>query len=135
MIVVDTSAWSRALRRSGSPQPAAILLDTLIRDGEPVALPGIVLQELLSGLRTPEAATRLARVLEPFPLLLADREHHLLAAEIANRCRARGVATTTPDTLIAATTMLAGGTLLTWDADFAHIAAVVPVHVRLERDG
>lgn len=105
-----------------------------MQEGEPLAVPGIVLQELLSGVRTREQFERLDGVMQPFPLLLATREHHLLAARITNTCRAAGIATTTPDTLIAASTILAGGTLLTWDADFAYIARVVPMGLRLERD-
>ena len=60
MIVVDTSAWSRALRRpaSGPPHPASELIRRLVHEGEHLAIPGIVLQELLSGVRTREQFER-----------------------------------------------------------------------------
>lgn len=105
-----------------------------VQEGTPIAVPGIVLQEVLSGAQTREQFERLEGVLQPFTLLLPTPEHHVVAARIAHTCRANGVATTTPDTLVAATTILAGGTLLTWDADFTHIAQLVPMGLRLERD-
>lgn len=124
MIVVDTSVWSEALRRPAGARPsrAAALLQDLIRENEPVAMPGIVYQELLSGIRDSAQFQRLVAVLEPFPVLLADRELHLQAAQLANQCRAKGVAASTPDALIAATAIRHSGVLLTGDLDFERIA-------------
>lgn len=88
----------------------------------PVFLPGICLQEVLSGVRTREQFERLTRVLSPFPVLLASRAHHLAAARIANACRAAGVAATAVDALIAAITLEHRARLLTTDDDFERIA-------------
>jgi predicted nucleic acid-binding protein len=136
MIVVDTSVWSRALRRrpAGQADAAATILRALIEAHEPVGLPGIVFQELLTGVRAPEQFERLLAALEPFPLLLAEREHHLLAAEIGNACRAAGVAASTPDLLIAATAVRLRGTLLTSDRDFVRIATCSSLKVRFVPD-
>ncbi len=125
MIVVDTSVWSLALRRrrnSGDAPAAARLLMSLIRDGQPVALPGVVMQELLSGLRHQAQFNRLRTLLEPYPLLLAEAAGHTLAAEISNACRQNGVQAGTVDALIVATTIRVNGTLLATDRDYADIA-------------
>jgi len=83
---------------------------------------GIVLQELLSGVRRPAERERLKALLDPFPMLLADRDAHLLAARISRACRAKGVAAATVDCLIAAQTIASGASLLTADQDFVRIA-------------
>lgn len=136
MIVVDTSVWSRALRRSSraTPDPAALLLVRLIEDHEQLGIPGIVYQELLSGVRDPEHFRRLQTALAPFEVLLAGQQDHLLAAGIANSCRARGVATSTPDALIAAMAASRAATLLTADRDFVRMAECSPFRVQFVPD-
>lgn len=123
MIVVDTSVLSLAFRRkAGAESEAAKLLERLILRRAPLWVPGIVLQELLSGIRAPEQARRLLRLMEGFPLLLADRDSHVEAAAILNACRSAGVAATAMDCLIAAQALQRKATLLTADADFERIA-------------
>lgn len=135
MIVVDTSVWSRALRRSNGPVgPAAAVLRELVSRHEQVSTPGIVYQELLTGVRTEEQFERLRRALEPFPLLLADREDHVLAAQLGNTCRAKGIAAGTPDLLIAAITMRRAGTLLTSDRDFVRLSEILPLAIQFVPD-
>lgn len=137
MIVVDTSVWSRAWRRpadrSAVSQAAATLSD-LVREKAPVCLPGIVLQELLSGVRTDLEFQRFELLLAPFPAIFATREHHVLAAQVFNSCRSKGISTTATDSLIAATTILSAGQLLTYDNDFTHIAKCTSLRVRLLLD-
>lgn len=87
-----------------------------------MAIPGIVLQELLSGVRTGDQFERLQAVAEGFPVLAAGRDDHVLAARISNACRTAGVSVTTIDCLIAAQTIVARGKLLTLDRDFARMA-------------
>jgi len=126
VIVVDTSVWSLALRRPRDPDApphAARLLRSLVEDGQPVMLPGIVKQELLSGLRHEPQFRRLLAALEPFPLLLAGDADHVDAARIVNTCRAHGVQAGTVDALIVALTARVDGILLTTDRDFQNIHA------------
>jgi len=108
-----------------------VALRKIVTEGQPLALPGIVLQELLSGVRSEAEFDRLREVLSPFDVVYAAEEHHIEAARVFTKCRARGVATTAPDALIAATTILEGGKLLTCDRDFAHIATAVDLRVEM----
>lgn len=87
-----------------------------------MAIPGVVLQELLSGVKTEAAARKLEEVLSGFPLLLATRATHVLAAELRSRCRVKGIAAHTVDCLIAAQTIEADAELLTTDEDFSRMA-------------
>lgn len=136
MIVVDTSVWSLAFRRSPkAPRPdatsAATVLEELIHQHQPVALPGIVLQELLSGVRTERQFNQLRADLALFPVLLAEEDDHLRAAQIMNSCRQSGLSVTSIDALVAATTIGANGELLTCDGDFQSIATCTTLRVRL----
>ncbi len=71
MIFVDTSVWSLAFRRLNSAiQIKEVLqLHELISQDAPVAVAGIVMQELLSGLREEAQFKRLHGLLASFPLV------------------------------------------------------------------
>jgi predicted nucleic acid-binding protein len=125
VIVLDTSILSLAFRR---PQPVAdsppvTLLRKLIAGDVPLGVPGIVVQELLSGVRTERQFRTLRNALTGFPVLLATESHHFHAAEIFNSCRRHGIGCSTVDALIAALAVENGGMLFTADADFERIAS------------
>jgi predicted nucleic acid-binding protein len=125
LIVLDTSVLSAAFRKREKLEEesdVATLLKRLVRQDVPLAIPGIVLQELLSGVRTSDQVERLQAVVEGFPVLTAERDHHVFAARVSNACRRAGVSATTIDCLIAAQTIVARGSLLTLDRDFGRMA-------------
>ena len=125
MILLDTSVVSAVLRRrrkGAAEEDLTTHVATLLRGDEHVGIPGIVLQELLSEVRTSDQFERLQAVAEGFPVLTAEREHHIVAARVSNACRRAGVSATTIDCLIAAQTIVARGRLLTLDRDFGRMA-------------
>ncbi|MBI5420193.1 MAG: PIN domain-containing protein [Deltaproteobacteria bacterium] len=126
MIVVDTSVWSLAFRRRSWPNevmPRVVkLLQKLTREKQQVVVPGIVIQELLSGVKDPAQGERIKELMEGYPLLLATRERHIEAANISNICRKSGVSAATVDCLIAAQCIMGNGVLLTLDDDFTNIS-------------
>ena len=125
MIIIDTSVLSLAFRRKTRPAPESVKVSTfrrLVTEDIPVAIPGIVLQELLSGVPTPDEFRRLQRILDGFPVLLATYDDHVGAARIANACIRAGVIVSTVDCLIAAMTLGKEARLLTSDRDFARMA-------------
>ena len=125
MILVDTSVLSLAFRRrvkTGSEPSLVQSLRRLVEEDQPVTVPGIVLQELLSGVRTETEFERLQDLMEGFPLVLATREHHVGAARIANACRQAGITVSTVDCLIAAIAVERKSQLLTSDEDFKRMA-------------
>lgn len=124
MILLDTTILSLAYRRHHKvePEPPAIeILRQMILDDVPLAVPGIVLQEVLSGVRTEAQFERLKRLLEAFPIMTAEPRHYVLAAKIANACRRKGVATSTVDCLIAALATSSDASLFTLDQDFVRM--------------
>jgi hypothetical protein len=129
MIVLDTSVLSRVLRRQQLPQsdPIREQLERLLDENIQVAIPGIVVQEILSGIRSAQQFAGLRRRLDPFPIVLASAADHVHAAQIVNQCRAGGLTPGSIDALIAALTIRRNGNLFTVDADFTRIAEFVPL--------
>jgi predicted nucleic acid-binding protein len=125
---VDTSVWSLALRRDGRGAiREATLLADLIGRGETVCLTGAILQEVLQGFHDAARTLRLARELEPFPLLELSREDHVFAARVRNTCRSHGVQVGTIDAQIATASLRHQAPLLTTDQDFGRIARHFPL--------
>ena len=132
MIIVDTSVWSLALRRSkaGIPvHPVVALLKEFIEQEAEICVPGIVLQEVLSGVRHQAQFDRLRAALHPFRVEAASEDIHVRAAEVFNACQAAGVAATAIDCLIAATAERSQARILAVDGDYQHMAAVVPIEL------
>jgi predicted nucleic acid-binding protein len=128
-VLVDTSVWSHALRRRTPASSDAVQeLRALIDEGR-VAMIGVIRQELLSGIRTPEIFERLRDHLRPFsdePLETADFER---AAEHFNTCRGRGVQGSNTDFLICAIAERRNLPILTTDADFVRFAELLPIQL------
>ena len=101
-LFVDTSVWSLALRR-GPPDPSAsvTLLATALTEGGSVFTTGLVLQELLQGFRGPKDRKQILERFSALPFVIPDREDHVNAAGLRNRCRRAGVQVGTVDALLA----------------------------------
>ena len=124
MLFVDTSVWSLAFRRDlVSPAPEATALVDAIRSGEPILTTGLVLQELLQGFAGPKARDQILDRFSSLPLLVPDRDDHVAAADLRNRCRRGGVQIGTIDALLAQLCIRHDLTMLTSDDDFTRIAA------------
>ncbi len=122
-VIVDTSVWSLALRRTvpRDTAPVRTLYRLLDQDGT-VLLLGVILLELLQGFRSTRDFTGLQRHLASFPLLEPHREDYVEAARLRNHCATKGVQAGTIDSLIAAMCTQHGCHLLTTDQDFTRIA-------------
>ncbi len=122
-LFVDTSVWSLAFRRD--PPPSATAVQALIRaidTGETILTTGLVLQELLQGFSGPRARGQILDRFSAVPLLVPDRDDHIRAAELRNRCRRAGAQIGTIDALLAELCIRHDLTMLTADHDFTRIA-------------
>ena len=122
-LFVDTSVWSLALRRDAVPAVSEVTaLVEAIRGGEALVTTGLVLQELLQGFLGPKAQTQILERFSAVPLLVPDRNDHVEAAALKNRCRRGGVQIGTIDALLAQLCIRHELTMLTSDNDFKRIA-------------
>ena len=129
-LLVDTSVWSLALRRDAiSAAPQVRALRDALEGEEIVVTTGLVLQELLQGFAGPRARRDIIERFAALPLLGPDRQDHIDAAELRNRCRRAGVQVGTIDALLAQLCMRHDLTLLTTDNDFVHAAAHCPLKI------
>jgi predicted nucleic acid-binding protein len=129
-VVVDTCVWSLALaRQTPRETPAVVTLRRLVEEGDDIIVPGIVLQELLQGLRSDSAEARLRSVLEPFELVAGDANAFAQGAAIHRACRSKGLVIATVGALIAAIALRRGAALLTTDGDVQRLADVVPLRL------
>lgn len=128
-VLVDTSVWSAALRRSGpgGPDPAVVAeLTRLIRAGQAVLI-GPIRQELLSGIRTAGQFDVLEKRLAAFPDIPVGTKDYVSAARCFNTCRAKGVQGSNTDFLICAVAIRTGTAIFTLDRDFALFARLLPI--------
>ncbi len=126
-MLADTSAWIDYF--NGHPSAEAERLAHAIAENQPIVLPGLVLTEILLGLKTDAEAERIASLLSAFDRApeFGDDEY-LLAATIYRTCRAEGYTVrSTIDCLLAALCLRHDYPLLTKDRDFAVISRFFPL--------
>lgn len=126
-VLIDTSIWSLALRRSEHAQnPEAEELRRLIA-AHVAEIIGPIRQEVLSGVRDPAQFDRLESHLAAFadlPLLMED---YVTAAKFYNLCRCKGIQGSNTDFLICAVAVRHDLAVFTTDGDFPHFAKCLPV--------
>lgn len=128
--LVDTSVWSLALRRSERRAGSEVsrLRDALLAR-ESIYSTGLILQELLQGFRGPRQRDAILRRFSVLPMIAPDRDDHIEAAEVRNRCRRKGVQLGTIDALLARLAIRHELVLLSTDRDFLHASAHIPLQL------
>jgi predicted nucleic acid-binding protein len=119
LILVDSSVWIDLL--SSRPGPGGQELRRLIEDGAPVALTGVIVTEILQGLK--RDIKHIENYLSLFDLLEAkgfetDRD----AATLFRLARSQGVSLTTTDALIATIAVENGAEVFSLDRDFVRMS-------------
>lgn len=132
-VIVDTSVWSLALRRSKRVDDRTPYeLAELIQEGRVVML-APVRQELLSGIKTTEQFEVLRTHLRAFPDLALGTADYEEAAAAFNRCRQRGIQGSNTDYLICAAALRRQLAIYTTDKDFGHYAKVLKLTLHKPR--
>lgn len=135
--LVDTSVWSLLLRRmpkdlnAGQRTIVAEMAD-LVREGR-ARIIGMVRQELLSGLKTPQQYEKLRAALRAFADEPVDMTDHEGAAKAANDCKARGVTMSPVDALICEVALARQWAVFTADSDFEKYSKVLPLTLHTPR--
>ena len=119
MILVDSSVWIDFL--SSRPGPAGHELRRLIEQGAPVAVTGVVVTEILQGLK--RDVKRIEDYLSLFDLLEARGfETYRSAAALFRLARSQGVSLTTTDAIIASIAVENAAAVFSLDRDFGRMA-------------
>ena len=127
-LFVDTSVWSLALRRDSPSAVAEVqALVRAIEAGEMIVTTGLVLQEILQGFSGPKARAEILDRFSAVPLLVPDRDDHIHAADLRNRCRRAGTQIGTIDALLAQLCVRHDLVMLSTDNDFRHVAGQCPL--------
>ena len=117
-VLVDTSVWSLALRRSSKTiADQAQELSQLIQDHR-VQMIGPIRQEILSGIRYDSQFNKLRKHLESFPDLPILTDDYVRAAKFFNLCRSKGIQGSNTDFLICAVAIRNKLSIFTTDKDF-----------------
>ncbi|MCX6542827.1 MAG: PIN domain-containing protein [Acidobacteria bacterium] len=131
MILFDTSVLSRVFRRKrpgAEERRLQAVFDELMASDVPLGLPGMVLQEVLSGVRSQRQFTDLsAKLLAGFTMVSEGVPEHLEAARLKNVCLGKKFNVSGIDCLIAACAIVGGHELFTVDEDFTGIAKHAPL--------
>ena len=120
MVLVDTSIWIDFFQAPESR--AATELVSLIKDHNRVALCGIVLQEVLQGIRDKKNFELVRGRLLKFPFIETKREDWIVAASLYRELRAKGITLPPADVTIAATALQNDMTLFSRDTHFGVLA-------------
>jgi len=128
-MLVDTSVWIDFFNGYESRQ--AEHLASAIAEAEPIVIPGIVLTEILLGLKNDAEAERISALLGAFDAVAEPtRADYIEAARIYRLCRAKGFTVrSTIDCLIAQLCLRDDFALLSKDRDFKAIADCVPLQL------
>ncbi len=133
MLLVDSSVWIDHFNGFASPE-ALGLAEMLADGGAPrIMTAGIILGEILSGLRTESEARRITALFDGLDCLPElDRGDYIAAANIFRTCRSRGeTIRSLVDCLIAQMCLHHGCRLLSRDRDFTKIARYFPLDIAL----
>ena len=126
-VLVGTSVWSLAFRRSGGREsPHVAELRQLVADHR-VEMIGPIRQELLSGIRDEGQFERLVDHLAAFPDLPLPTEDYVTAGRFFNLCRSKGIQGSNTDFLICAVAVRNGSAIYTTDRDFNRFARHLPI--------
>lgn len=132
-VIVDTSVWSLALRRTAPRDgPTERELRALLGEGRVVVI-GPVRQELLSGVRSADQFELLHDRLRAFPDLRLRASDYEGGADCFNRCRSRGIQGSNTDFLLCAISLARGLPIFTTDEDFPRFAEVLQLRLHHPR--
>ncbi len=117
MILVDTTVWVDLF--AGRSTPHAERLEQSLATGEDVCTCGVILTEVLQGIRADEEYRRTLARFDALLYLPMDRQLFIRAADLYRRLRHRGVTIRKPvDCMIAAVAICHDVMLLHTDRDF-----------------
>jgi hypothetical protein len=129
LILVDSSVWIDYFRNLDLPH--VNLLNSLIAQKEQIAIGGVILTEVLQGIREERQFIKVEARLQTLIYLDLTRAHFVTAAQIYRTLRSQGLTIRKPiDCMIAAVALEQQAAILHNDRDFDAIATPFPLQIR-----
>ena len=120
MILVDTTVWIDFF--TGKPTPHVDILELLISEGQDICVCGLVLTEVLQGVREEKQYKKIKTYFENLLFLPMTQAMHLHSADIYRSLRKKGITIRKPiDCMIASVAIAHNVQLLHNDKDFIPI--------------
>lgn len=116
-VIIDTSAWIQFFRY-GNDEVSQLVADLVGKDQ--AVMTGVVLTELLQGIKTDKERLRLTALFSSLPFIETVREDWQNAGETLQALRRRGVTVPVTDGVIATVAHRRGLSVLTTDSHFKH---------------
>lgn len=122
MILVDTTVWIDFF--AGKPTSQVEMLELLISDGQDLCVCGLVLTEVLQGVREENQYRKIRTYFDNLIFLPLTQAMHIHSAEIYRSLRKKGITIRNPiDCMIASVAIAHNVQLLHNDRDFNSIEA------------
>ena len=122
-LLIDTSVWSEAFRRkNNSVNSEDTFLFQIIKNEEEIFLTGIILQEILTGIKNQKLFDDINNHLRFFNYVNPTNKDHILAAQLRNDLAKKGITVASIDILIAQIAISNNLILASYDSDFEKIA-------------
>ena len=132
-VLVDTSVWSLALRRRredlNDEEKAVVKELHALIESDRARIPGVVRQELLSGIRTGHQFENLRENLGSFADVDVTTADYTEAAKLGNACRAKGISTSLVDMLLCAVAKRRDWEIFSTDPDFDRYSKLVEMRL------
>ncbi len=117
MVLVDTSVWIDFLR--GTASAPANTMETLLMDRSDICICGVIMTEILQGIRNDKQFAKTLDLLEAVVFLPMTHETFIRSAQLYRKVRKKGFTIRKPiDCMIAAVAMEHDVPLLHQDKDF-----------------
>lgn len=120
MILVDSTVWIDFFKKVYSKQKD--ILESLIVDNNQVCISGLILQEVLHGIKDEYQYKEVKDKLIKLPFVLTDKETYLIASKLYRNLREKGFFIPSMDFTIAACAIQNSLPLFTIDKHFKFIA-------------
>jgi predicted nucleic acid-binding protein len=121
--LLDTSVWSEALRRKNvSIKSDNTYLYHLIQNEENIFITGVIIQELLSGVKNEKMFSELKEILLNFEIIEPEVGDYIFAASLRNKISTKGIQASTVDLLLVSIAIRRNYYLLSFDKDFNYIS-------------
>ncbi|MGJ3242632.1 MAG: type II toxin-antitoxin system VapC family toxin [Opitutales bacterium] len=128
MVIVDTSVWIDLFK--GRESGPVAKLEQLLAEEVDVFTTGLIVQEVLSGIKSGKEREQVRTDLGHFILVMPTLDTHAHAAEIFGTCRKKGYTIRSiVDCLVAALAFEYDLEIHENDRDYRHIAQVFPLRI------